>query len=267
MLLGVQPSIAHADALSVVNALRAEGCAPAAVAPVQRSSVLDAAARELAGKDEIAAALERVGYPAASSASFHVRGSREDAVVRRLLADRYCDAIGAARFTELGAYQSGDETWIVLAVRTDIPFADVRDPAAVATRVLELVNAARAEPRKCGRDSFGPAAPLAASRTLEAAAGVHAQDMAEHRKLDHTGSDGSVSGDRITRAGYTWRAAGENIASGQNDAETVVAGWIESPGHCATLMAPYFTETGIAFALAPNQNPAIYWVQVFATPR
>lgn len=258
---------AQADALSVVNGLRADGCARPAVAPVQRSSVLDAAARELSRKNELASALERVGYPAASSASFHVRGSREDADVRRLLANRYCESIGAARFTELGAHQSGDETWIVLAVRADVPFSNVRDPAAVASRVLELVNAARAEPRRCGRDSFGAAAPLTASATLAAAAALHAQDMAEHRKLDHTGSDGSASGDRITRAGYVWRAAGENIASGQSDAETVVAGWIESPGHCATLMAPYFTETGIAFALAPNQNPSIYWVQVFATPR
>ena len=266
VLLGAHP-IARGDALSVVNALRADGCTPTAVAPVQRSSVLDAAARELARKDELAAALDRVGYPAASSASFHVRGSREDTDVRRLLADRYCEAIGAQRFTELGAHQSGDETWIVLAVRTDVPFSDVRDPSAVASRVLELVNAARAEPRKCGRDSFGAASPLTASATLAAAAALHAQDMVEHRKLDHTGSDGSVSGDRITRAGYVWRAAGENIASGQSDAETVVAGWIDSPGHCATLMAPYFVETGIAFALAPNQNPAIYWVQVFAAPR
>ena len=80
-------------------------------------------------------------------------------------------------------------------------------------------------------------------------------------------ADGTVSGDRITRAGYAWQASGENIAAGQRDAEAVVAGWLASAGHCATLMAPYFTETGIAFALAPNANPPIYWVQVFAAPR
>jgi uncharacterized protein YkwD len=133
--------------------------------------------------------------------------------------------------------------------------------------VLDLVNAARAEPRVCGRDSFGAASPLTASSTLTAAAAVHAQDMADHRKLDHKGSDDSVSGDRITRAGYVWSVSGENIASGQRDAEAVVASWLQSPGHCATLMAPYFTETGVAFALAPNENPPIYWVQVFAAPR
>lgn len=71
----------------------------------------------------------------------------------------------------------------------------------------------------------------------------------------------------MTRAGYEWRGSGENIASGQPDAETVVLGWLDSPGHCATLMEPRFTETGIAFALAPGKNPSVYWTQVFATPR
>ena len=71
----------------------------------------------------------------------------------------------------------------------------------------------------------------------------------------------------MTRAGYEWRGSGENIASGQPDAETAVQGWLDSPGHCATLMEPRFTETGVAFALAPGKNPAVYWTQVFATPR
>ena len=79
--------------------------------------------------------------------------------------------------------------------------------------------------------------------------------------------DGSNSAERITRAGYAWQAAGENIAAGQLSAEAVVAGWLESPGHCATLMGPRFTEMGIAFALAPSRNPPIYWTQLFATPR
>ena len=265
-LLGALPS-ARGDPLSVVNALRTDGCGPTAVAPVARSSLLDAAARELARNRNHEAALERVGYPAATSSYFHVRGVRDDAGIRKMLVQNSCSGIGDPNYNELGAYQEGDQTWIVLAARSEVPFADVRDPAAVAGRVLELVNAARAQARECGRDSFGAAAPLTASTTLAAAAAMHAQDMVEHRKLDHTGSDGSVSGDRITRAGYVWRAAGENIAAGQRDAETVVAGWLSSPGHCATLMAPYFTETGIAFALAPNENPPIYWVQVFAAPR
>jgi uncharacterized protein YkwD len=265
-LLCAQPP-ARADALSVINGLRLDGCPTAVAAPVERSSMLDAAARELARDNNLKAALERVGYPTASSTSFHVRGARDDAVIRSMLAERYCAAIGDPKYQELGAHQSGDETWIVLAARAETPFAELRDPAAVARRVLELVNTARSVARDCAREHFEAAAPLTAAITLEAAAAVHARDMADHRTLDHQGSDGSNSGDRMTRAGYTWRASGENIAAGQRDADAVVAGWLSSPGHCATLMAPYFTETGIAFALAPKENPPVYWVQEFAAPR
>jgi uncharacterized protein YkwD len=265
---GFSPA-AHADPSAVINALRTEGCSgtTAVGAPARRAGVLDAAARELARNAKLGDALARVAYPVASSTSFHLRGSTDDAVIRRMLADRYCAAVNDPNFTELGVHQSGSETWIVMASRVPQPFAALQDPAAVAQRVLTLVNAARAAPRECGRDAFAAAPPLTLSSTLMAAASLHSLDMAERGSLGHEGSDGSASGDRITRAGYVWQASGENVAAGQPDAERVVAGWIESPGHCATLMNARFTETGIAFALAPGKNPAVYWTQVFAAPR
>jgi uncharacterized protein YkwD len=137
----------------------------------------------------------------------------------------------------------------------------------VERRVLELINAARGEARRCGRRPLEPAPPLAAAATLTAAASLHSLDMAARGELGHEGSDGSDSGERVTRAGYTWQVAGENVAAGQRDAEAVVRAWLDSPGHCATLMDARFTETGIAFALAPGKNPAVYWTQVFAAPR
>jgi len=265
----ILPAAVRADPSAVVNALRAEGCSSATgvVAPARRVGVLDAAARELARDAKLGDALARVAYPVASSTSFHLRGSTDDAVIRRMLAERYCANVNDPTFTELGVHQSGSETWIVMASRVPQPFAALQDPAAVAQRVLELVNAARGAPRECGRDGFAAAAPLSLSSTLMAAASLHSLDMAGRGSLGHEGSDGSVSGDRITRAGYVWQASGENVAAGQPDAERVVAGWLESPGHCATLMNARFTETGIAFALAPGKNPAVYWTQVFAAPR
>lgn len=263
------PFAAHADPADVVNALRKQGCAGVAPAgsAARRDSALDAAARELAGKAELGAALARVGYPAARSTSFTVRGSAADEVVRNLLAQRYCTAINDRRFTEVGFHQRGDSTWIVLAGRMAQPFAALQDPPAVAARVFELVNAARGTARDCGRDHFAAAPPLTYSTVLTAAASLHSLDMAARGRLGHDGSDGSVSGDRITRAGYAWQGSGENVAAGQPSAEAVVAAWLSSPGHCATLMEPKFTETGVAFALAPGKNPDVYWTQVFAAPR
>ena len=266
-LAAIAASIAHADPLAVVNALRAKGCAkqPPAGAPLKRATALDGVARELARDDRLGAAVTKANYPAEASTSFHVKGARDDAAVQRVLAERYCGAINDSKYAELGAYQKGDETWIVLARRQ--PQAPVLETAAVERRVLALVNEARGAGRKCGRDNFAAAPPLTPSVTLTAAAAAHALDMAAHRRLDHTGSDGSSSGERVTRAGYVWRAVGENIAAGQKDADAVVAAWLESPGHCATLMGPYFTEMGVAFSFAPGANPGIYWAQEFAAPR
>jgi uncharacterized protein YkwD len=154
-----------------------------------------------------------------------------------------------------------------MAARAPEPYAALRDPAAVAQRVFELVNAARAEARKCGRAQHAAAPPLMQSTALTAAASVHSVDMAEQGKASHEGSDGSDSGERITRTGYAWRGSGENVAAGQQSAEEVVAAWLDSPGHCDTLMEPNFVDTGIAFALAPGKNPSVYWTQVFAAPR
>lgn len=263
------PSLStHADPAAVVNALRAQGCAGTAAVgtDAKRDSALDAAARALAGDGDLGRALARVGYPAARSTSFTVRGSAADEVIRTMLTQRYCAVLNDAAYTELGFYQRRDSTWIVLAGRKPQPFAALQDPKAVAERVFELVNAARGSARDCGRDHFGPAPPLAFSTVLTAAASLHSLDMAERGRLGHDGSDGSVSGDRVTRAGYAWQGSGENVAAGQPDAAAVVAAWLSSPGHCATLMESKFTETGIAFALAPGKNPDVYWTQVFAAP-
>jgi uncharacterized protein YkwD len=262
-------SAARADPTAVVNALRAEGCAavPAAGVAARRDSALDAAAFELGRTAKLADALARVGYPAAKSTSFHVRGSREDDAIREMLAERYCAHINDPLLVELGVHQRGIDTWIVMAGRSAVPFTALRDPAAVAQRVLELVNVARAQARQCGRERHAAAPPLTLSSTLTAAASLHALDMAGRGSLGHEGSDGSTPGERVTRAGFVWQGSGENVAAGQPDAESAVQAWLDSPGHCATLMQPRFTATGIAFALAPDKNPSVYWTQVFATPR
>ena len=258
---------AHADPIAVINGFRTNGCGrePAPRTRVRPDTALDAVARALGNDMPLEDALEEADYPAASSASFHARGSRDDEAIRRLLAQRFCGAINDPRYTEIGVFQRRDETWIVLAARQAAP--PQLEPFAVQQRVLTLVNAARAAPRTCGRRHFEPTQPLQLSDVLSTAALAHARDMAERGLLTHEGSDGSASGDRITRAGYVWRAAGENVAAGQRDADAVVAAWLSSPGHCATLMGPHFTEMGVAFAPAPGKNPGIYWAQTFAAPR
>jgi uncharacterized protein YkwD len=141
--------------------------------------------------------------------------------------------------------------------------------ADVAARVLELVNAARAEPRRCGWKRFAAAPPLARSAMLEAVAREHAEDMAWRGRMEHAGGDGSTPAGRATRIGYRWLRIAENVAAGQATPEEVVASWLESDGHCANLMDPAYTETGIGVAAAPagEDGPGWpYWAQVFGMP-
>ena len=55
--------------------------------------------------------------------------------------------------------------------------------------------------------------PVAMNAQLLAAARGHSQDMFVNQYQDHTGTDGSSPGDRITAQGYNWYTAGENVYS------------------------------------------------------
>jgi uncharacterized protein YkwD len=245
------------------NTTRVEECG-ARSASVEPSERLNEAARELANGGQLKGALDRIDYPAARAQSVYVQGRTDDASIREIIEDHLCIGGNDAAFEQVGVYRAGDEAWIVLATPIERP--RVEDSAAVAARVLELVNAARGQPRRCGRRRLAAAPALTLSRALTEAAASHARDMARHGALDHRGSDGSTPDERVSRAGYAWGAVGENIAAGQPNAEAVVASWLDSAEHCTNIMGRQFTDTGIAFALASSADRGIYWVQLFAAP-
>jgi uncharacterized protein YkwD len=256
---------ASADPLTTINAIRTEGCADGtpSSAAVAQNDALDAVARELSQSSKLNEALEATGYPAGSAAGVYARGPLDDASFRAFIKRDYCQSVSNPEFNEVGLYRSGDEMWMVLAARLDLPELD--NASAVAQQVLELVNAARDEPRQCGDRSFDATSPVVLSTALTSVALLHAQDMARQRIMDHRGSDGSQPGERLTRSGYRWRTVGENVAAGQPNASEVVESWLASPGHCSAIMEPRFEEMGVAFALVAG-NPAIYWAQTFAAP-
>ncbi len=126
--------------------------------------------------------------------------------------------------------------------------------SAQAQEVVNLVNAERAE-AGCGA--------LKIDDKLMAAAQAHSQDQADHRKMTHDGSDGSDVGERLDRAGYAWRAYGENVAWNQQTPAAVMDAWMNSPGHRANILNCSFTEIGVG--VANSDGP--YWTQDFGTPR
>ncbi|MGE0030903.1 MAG: CAP domain-containing protein [Steroidobacteraceae bacterium] len=256
---------ANIDFQAEINAIRAQGCAgrPGARPALRPAPQLDLVAQALASGSRLADAMKDAGYVAVQSAALEVSGS--DAGIARELARRGCADIVDPVYRELGIATRADRAWIVLAMPLVPPAAN--DAADTGRRVLELVNEARASARRCGWKRFDAAPPLATSDALRRAALEHARDMARRGSLSHTGGDGSTHAERATRAGYPWRVVGENIAAGQPTAEQVVAGWLKSAGHCANLMDPEFTEMGVAYAVAPQDDKGIYWAQMFAAPR
>ncbi|MGW7469411.1 CAP domain-containing protein [Streptomyces xantholiticus] len=120
-------------------------------------------------------------------------------------------------------------------------------------RVVALVNSERS---KAG------CSPVTLNAKLTKAAQDHSKDMAAHRNMSHTGSDGSDPGDRITRAGYSWSTYGENVAYGYATPESVMAGWMSSPGHKRNILNCEFKEIGVGLAQPDN-----YWTQDFGTAR
>ncbi|MEJ2620559.1 MAG: CAP domain-containing protein, partial [Candidatus Thiodiazotropha sp.] len=130
-------------------------------------------------------------------------------------------------------------------------------------QMLTLVNNARAQTRSCGTESFQAAPALAWNCQIENAATAHSRSMADNNYFNHTGQDGSSPGDRISAAGYSWRTYGENIAAGYQSAESVMEGWLNSPGHCSNLMNSRFKDIGVG-VVNGSGTYGIYWTQDFA---
>lgn len=143
------------------------------------------------------------------------------------------------------------------------------EPTDQKHEMLSQVNEARSQERQCGSQHFAAAEPLAWSCKLEAAAEMHAEDMAENDYFSHTGTDGNEIQHRVSDTGYRWQAVGENIAAGHSSSAAAVEGWLESPGHCRNIMSADFTEMGMANAKPSSAESrySSFWVQVLAHPR
>ncbi|MEM7023357.1 MAG: CAP domain-containing protein [Pseudomonadota bacterium] len=137
--------------------------------------------------------------------------------------------------------------------------------SGVANEILALVNAERTSGGKCGGSSRPAVQPLSLDPSLSAAALVHAVDMASNDFFSHTGSDKSSPSQRIAAAGFSGRPEGENIAAGYPNPASVVAGWMNSTGHCNNIMDRDTEFLGVDYAFDPTSTYRHYWVQTFGS--
>lgn len=131
-----------------------------------------------------------------------------------------------------------------------------RQVADFVQRIVELTNQERSK--------YG-LAPLSIDPALNASAQAHSQDMADHNYFSHTGLDGSEAGQRMAAAGYSplW-AYGENIAAGQPSPEEAFNAWMNSEGHRANILSPYFCDIGVGYAFNAGTTYGHYWTQHLA---
>ena len=263
--LAVARTSRAADPVSAMQLLREGGCGgvlpPAR--PLHRLAALDRAAEQWAGGRSLDAAAERSGYAPQAAAGLHISGPGSATV--QLLKQAGCRTVTNPAMNDVGVYQRGSDTWLVLAS------AHVTPPASqapvLAARALELVNEIRARGARCGERSFAPAPPVKLSNTLAGVALGHADDMARHNYFEHVDLTGRSPADRVRAVGYQEKLVGENIAYGPKSADEVVQGWLDSPGHCENIMNPKFAEMGIAFAAGHASRRGLFWVQLLVAPK
>jgi uncharacterized protein YkwD len=274
-------SNARADAFSAVQILREGGCGGAvpAARPLRHNALLDLSAAQWAAGRPLLTATQRSGYAAKSTAGWHVTGP--DSSLIQLLRRSDCRKIASPNLGDIGIYQRGADTWLVLAASSAAPIGSgmpIASPAPaqmpldyqtpiLATRVLALVNDVRARGTRCGTQFFGPAPPLTLSATLSGVALGHATDMAEHHYFEHDDLRGQSPADRVRAVGYREKLVGENIAYGPESVDEVMKGWLGSPGHCENIMDPRFAEMGVGYATGEGERRGLYWDQVLAAPR
>lgn len=105
--------------------------------------------------------------------------------------------------------------------------------------------------------------PLREAGALDNSAQGWSQTMVATNQFTH----GASFSDRITAAGYSWAATGENIASGYLTPQAVVSAWMGSLDHCRNILMPSFRDVGIGEVPAGvGAGSAATWTADFGLP-
>ncbi len=90
--------------------------------------------------------------------------------------------------------------------------------------------------------------PLTLEPRLSLAAQDRVNDMLSKHYFDHVSPDGINPFEWVRKRGYRYNLVGENLSLGYRSSQSVVTGWMNSPGHRANILKTGFDEVGIAFS-------------------
>lgn len=94
-------------------------------------------------------------------------------------------------------------------------------------------------------------APLSLNAQLNSSAQMKANDMIQQNYWSHVSPTGVQPWYWFNQAGYSYSAAGENLAYGFNTGAEVNVAWMNSPSHKANILGD-FSEVGFGIANGPS---------------
>ncbi|NLJ99397.1 MAG: serine protease [Tissierellia bacterium] len=132
-----------------------------------------------------------------------------------------------------------------------VPDTNTGTNTSIEMEVVRLVNIER---QKAGL------APFSYSGELSKVARAKSQDMANNNYFSHNSPTYGDPFAMMRSFGIQYRTAGENIAKGYSSAQSVVNGWMNSPGHRANILNSSFGKIGVGYV---NAKGTTYWTQMF----
>ena len=100
--------------------------------------------------------------------------------------------------------------------------------------------------------------PLTMSQALSDGAAIRSEEIVD--TFSHTRPDGSSC---FTAIDQSYNFTGENIASGQPSAESVVTAWMNSTGHRENILREVFKKIGVGYTYDATAEYKQNWVQMF----
>ena len=137
------------------------------------------------------------------------------------------------------------------------PSTSVSNETAAEFQIVAAVNIVR---------QMNGLAPLVLNAQLVQMGHIQANAMAQFQTMSHVLPQAAQPTllDRANYVGYQFLSLGENIAYNFPDTGSVMAAWMNSPGHRANILDPSYTQIGVGIAYDVNGNP--YYSQEFGQP-
>lgn len=178
-------------------------------------------------------------------------------------ADLYLVTRGRTVLEVMGVGAQGPEVALLTEIYVGEPLPSTAQAVEEEERPRDAAEMRAELDRLRGRRGLPPLRP---DPVLERVARAYAEELLARERFGHVSPESGKIGDRLRRAGYEFRVAGENLGEGPSPAVAHRA-IVQSPAHLAAILEPRFESIGIGVAQSdtPGRMRTVV-VHVLATP-